>query len=266
MLDKTGLYMIQEMVSPKENKLELLSESKGSDGKRGGVKFKAILQEAEVENSNRRIYKKNALEEGCNGISDRINKGIFFCEMDHPNTSDPKRFMTVLLKETSHRVLDLKWKGNLLEATCQTTSNSIGKDLRGLIEEDGIALGFSLRAVGKTKPSTARRDLTEVVGNMKLVSWDAVSNPSHTNALTQQLLESSDLMNMLKSESEQVSMLSEAMGMDLELFSEDASNRMDYDHVRNMVILSTKDMNIRGYLEEHIKHEFRASFRSLIEG
>lgn len=258
-----GLYMLQETVSPPEQKIEILSEGIGAT-RTGGVKFKAILQEAEAENINRRVYKKEALVDGLKRVDDRIRKGIYFCEMDHPITDKPQRFMTVHLKEASHRILSYEWKGNILEAVCQTTSNSIGRDLGAFILEDGIPVGFSLRATGKTAPSKTNRNITEVVGGMNMVCYDAVANPSHSNALTQKLLESADISNMLKSSSEQISMLAESMGSDIELFTENSDHNIQYDVTRNMVILSTNSMSMRAILEEHIRHEFRASFTNLL--
>lgn len=259
-----GLYLLQENVSPIEQEIKILEDVKTGSG-RGGVRFEAILQEADVENSNRRIYKKQALSEGIDLVTNRIKGGTYFCEMDHPITSDTKRFMTVLLKEASHRVLGLKWEGNLLKAECQTLSTTYGKDLQGMIKDDGIPVGFSLRAIGKTRPSQLREDITEVVGNMRLVCWDAVSNPSHTNALTQRLLEDSDVKAMLMSESQQLSMLSESMGMSLEEFNADDANTVHYDQLKNMVVLSSRDINIRGFLEDHIRYEFKSSFAKLLK-
>ena len=257
---------IKETVSPVDAEIKLISESVNSNGKKGGVKFKAILQEAEAPNQNRRIYRQNALTEGLKNMIDfKIKRGICFNEMDHPTTNNPSRFMSVKLKNASHRILSYEWKGNLLEATCQTTSNRIGKDLRALLEEDGINVGFSLRATGKTRINE-QTGLTEVHSNLRPVCWDSVSDPSHANALTQQLIESADLSRMLLSESTRMQMLTEAYsGEDFELFTENSNlGRIKYDHESNIVMLINGDQYMSTLLEDYIRDEFRMSFNRLL--
>jgi len=268
-MSRENLVMIQETVSPPDSEIKILTEANSSANvqRSGGLKFKAILQEADVPNQNKRIYHKKALQEGIELATPKINKGIYFCEMDHPRTEDPGRFMSVLLKETSHRVLSLEWNGNILEAVCQTTSNDHGKNLRALIEEDKINVGFSLRAVGKTK-ANPQLGLTEVVGNMRLVCWDSVADPSHANALTQHILESTDIKNMLVSESKKVQMLSESLGYEspLELVTEENSGKLKYDHKSNMVIMCHNGACMKTFLEDYLHDEFKRSFANLLKG
>ena len=255
------LVMFQEVTSPENAHLEILEESTG-DKKRGGTKFKAILQEAEVGNQNKRLYKREALQEGIKLIAPRLHNGTYFGEMDHPNTTDPNRFVSVLYKNVSHRSLDLSWNGNLLESTCQTTSNSTGKDLEALIVEDRIPVGFSLRAMGKTRPDPVR-GLTEVTGNMRLVCWDAVTNPSHSNALTQHILESADVSAMLLDNSERVKLLSESYEMDLVEMNLDDTKRIKYDPADNAVIICSGNSCMKSFLESHVRNEFRAAFANI---
>lgn len=261
------LVFIQEVTNDgQQYGIEILEENTktSTGGKKGGVRFKAVLQEVNHKNQNGRIYRKSALSEGLQNINDRIKKGIFFCEMDHPTDSsnNPLRFSTVLLKNSSHRILDYRWNGDLLEATCQTTSNSVGKDLKALIAEDGIPVGFSLRGAGRTKVNKSL-GLTEVVDNMKLFSWDAVSNPSHKVALTQRLIESEDLSLMLMDSSERVKMLSESVGLDLVELKED-NGSMKYDIKNNMVVICKDTTCLKATLEETVRMEYMNAFKNLL--
>jgi hypothetical protein len=267
------LYFIEEQCSPVEQRIEILSESTDNNGKNKSFKFKAYLQEADVVNQNRRIYRKEALNAGVESIRERMKKGIFFCEMDHPITNDPRRFTTVLLKNASHRVLDIGWKNNLLEGICATTSNSVGKDLRALIEQDGIPVGFSVRAVGKTRKDPSM-GITEVASNMRVFSWDAVSNPSHKTALTQEILNENTVnennapgINELLVTSEVVNCLTESvLGMEHDvLVDPNDILKVAFNPLTEMVILNNDITTIQALLEDSIVNEIKHSFKSLIE-
>lgn len=263
MATKEITYLLEELTSPADNQLTILEESVDSKRNKGGVKFRAILQEADTGNQNGRSYRKSALLEGIDRIMPRIKQGGYFCEMDHPQTKDVSRFTATLLKNSGHRILDLNWDGNLLIGECQTLSNRVGKDLRSLLVEDDIKIGFSLRALGKTVVNV-KQHLTEVVSNMRMISYDSVSNPSHANALTQELLSEADLSAMLISNSERLAILSESAGLDLQELAQSDYGSINYDNSNNMVQICFDNTSVRAFLESHIHDEFNNSFQSLL--
>ena len=71
------------------------------------------------------------------------------------------------------------WEGNNLMGEFVTTSNSAGKDLRALIEEDDVTIGISSRGFG----SVSKRGEDVVVNeDYQLVCYDAVHDPSTAGA------------------------------------------------------------------------------------
>ena len=144
------VFMIEEYMF--DSALEILEEeSSPKSSKTGGLKFKAIFQEAEEVNNNRRIYRKAALTDAIARIDGRIKSSTFFGELDHPKTDSPARFASVMLSNASHVITALEWNNNTLQGVGKTLSTRVGRDMRALIEEDGIKVGFSLRALGATK-------------------------------------------------------------------------------------------------------------------
>lgn len=147
------------------------------------IRFEACLQTAGDINRNKRKYSKGILEDGVGKINDRIHEGTLLGELDHPVTSDPKRQFTVLYKEVSHKINETYWDGNRLIGVLESLSTPNGKILRNLVAEDGVPIGFSLRAVGDLRTVHENGQMIkEVVGPLNIITWDSVSYPSHNKA------------------------------------------------------------------------------------
>lgn len=150
----------------------------------GKVVFEAYLQEANVKNQNKRMYEKNVLNEGMKRINDKIDRRAFVGELDHPITEDQVRQTTVLYKEASHLVREWGWDNNLLKGVVETlpyTPN--GKTLSGLIL-DRIPVGFSLRGLADLEDHGSYQ---RVLDPLIIISFDSVSEPSHTKATIQEI-------------------------------------------------------------------------------
>jgi len=253
---KEFVYMIEETFA--DCNVEILEES-SQKSNRGGLKFKTILQEAEVPGNNTRLYRKNSLVEGLERVSPRVKAGSFYGELDHPKTESPARFAAVMLGNASHRFLDFNWNGNILEATGQTLSTRVGKDMRALIEDDGIKVGFSLRALGKTKQLP--NGLIEVSGNVNVITYDCVSNPSFSNALLQTAITEENVKELLMEKSDRLKLLSEAEGIELELLGE--NHNLSYDRVSGIVQFCSGNKCIKTHLEEHIIESYNDVMRKL---
>jgi hypothetical protein len=151
-------------------------------GKNNNLRFEACIQTADDINRNRRRYPKDLLENGIAAIRPRIQAGNFLSELDHPLSREPSRQTTVLYKEASHRFMDMGWDGNRLVAVVECLRTPNGQILSNLAE-DGLPVGFSLRAMGDLKLVTeSGSQYHEVVGPLHCVAWDSVSYPSHAQA------------------------------------------------------------------------------------
>ena len=73
----------------------------------GRLIVNGVLQRAEAENQNGRVYPRNILEREVEKYKGReIKENRAFGELDHPESS------VVELKNTSHIVRDVYWKGD----------------------------------------------------------------------------------------------------------------------------------------------------------
>jgi len=150
----------------------------------GKVVFEAYLQEANNKNQNKRFYELPVLDSAMGRISDKIRRRAFVGELDHPITEDQVRQTTVLYKEASHLIRESGWDGNMLRGVVETlpyTPN--GKTLSGLIL-DSIPVGFSLRGLADLEDFGSYQ---KVLDPLIIISFDSVSEPSHTKATIQEI-------------------------------------------------------------------------------
>ena len=154
------------------------------------ITMECILQTADEINKNRRRYGKAILEGGLSSIADRINEGSFVGELDHPIDTRPVRQVSVLFKEVSHVIRNYGWEGNNLVAVVETLNTPNGNILKNLALQ-GIPVGFSLRGMGEIRQMTeSGSPYYDVYGNLKIITYDSVSNPSHATARVRKLTES----------------------------------------------------------------------------
>ncbi|MCK9556154.1 hypothetical protein M0R36_10125 [bacterium] len=150
------------------------------------VIFKAVLQTVDGKNRNGRIYTKRALEEALKfKMETLINPRGFVGELDHPmlaNYGDEQavelRLSTVLWERCSHVITKFWFENNELWGIVESTLFGLGDQVVKIIKDD-VPLGFSLRAIGQGN----RVGDHVVVDHIDyLVSYDAVSTPSHMEA------------------------------------------------------------------------------------
>lgn len=138
-------------------------------------KVSGILQRKGKKNQNGRIYPDEVLEREVNKylqtfVSERRAMG----ELDHPESS------VVNLKNVSHNVVEMHWRGDDLVGTVEVLTTPNGNILRELFR-NGIRLGISSRGMGTLKKGVSEG--TAIVGDdFELIAFDFVSNPSTQGA------------------------------------------------------------------------------------
>jgi hypothetical protein len=159
--------------------------------KSGICRMECVVQTVGDVNRNKRRYSKQLIDEGLKTIDDRVKERSFLGELDHPIDRNPTRQITVLYHEASHLFIDFNWDGNKLIATMECLSKTPnGQILQGLAEQK-VAIGFSFRGMGDLRQiSEGGEVINEVVGPLHIVSWDAVSYPSHKDAKIIKITES----------------------------------------------------------------------------
>lgn len=150
----------------------------------GKARFRMTLQTMDEVNQNQRMYPKKVLMGGMEACRERMGRGAFFGELDHPFPSGNEQFdairqTTVSLKEVGHIIRDFEQRGNSLLGEIETTSTPNGAILCGLLK-DKSGIGMSMRGLAELE---ALQNHNVVKDPLLIVSFDSVSLPSHRAAI-----------------------------------------------------------------------------------
>jgi len=136
----------------------------------GVFEVEGVMQRASAENQNGRVYKKEILEREAKKYMDEfVKRGNAFGELDHPESP------VVSLKNASHIVKDLYWKGDDLMGKVELLNTPAGNIVKEIIKA-GHTIGISSRGTGSVQQTNEGH--MEVQPDFELVCWDFVSNPS----------------------------------------------------------------------------------------
>jgi len=222
----------------------------------------AVLQDADNENRNKRIYPKKVIQEGLKHpfIIEKMKTKSLAGEMNHP---DPElgmgRQLKIDMKNISHFIKDFWWDTSnpkLLMGNIQTAATAVGKDLCGMILENQMISSFSMRGAGDV---VKRGGTSFVKGPLRIITWDAVHYPSHQVAYQTSLSEHAAgfdiskkmLAEYIASHSEHVEMLAESIAP----FVTD----LDYAIEGNNIILRnkvTRQIEASALMEENLRLEY----------
>lgn len=142
-----------------------------SYNKNGRYIVTGVIQRADVKNQNGRVYPRNILEREIQRYIDtEIKENRAFGELDHPDSS------VVELKNTSHIIRNVYWKGDDVIGVVEILNTPTGNILKAIVNA-GCTIGISSRGMGSV--SQLREDGTlKVEDDFNLICWDFVSNPS----------------------------------------------------------------------------------------
>ena len=98
-----------------------------------------------------------------------VKQGNAFGELDHPESP------VVSLKNASHIVKDLWWKGDDLMGRVELLNTPAGNIVKEIVKA-GHTIGISSRGTGSVQQTN--EGALEVQDDFELVCWDFVSNPS----------------------------------------------------------------------------------------
>ena len=165
---------------PFEISSQQINESiKTNDGR---LVVKGVLQRAESQNQNGRVYPKDLLmREAKKYTQNFINQKRALGELDHPDSS------VVNLQNTSHNVTEMHFNGDDLVGTVEVLGTPSGNILKELFKS-GIKLGISSRGLGSVE--SINDGSQEVQNDFELIAFDFVSNPSTHGAFLSPVNES----------------------------------------------------------------------------
>jgi len=151
---------------------DLLTEQEKAFVKTGGLILTGIMQKADQENGNGRVYSKKVLSREIENYSKIIDDRRALGELDHPEDS------VVNLKNASHIVTKVWWEGNNVMGKVRVLDTPSGKILKSLVES-GVKLGISSRGLGSTRKESGK---TIVEDDFQLICFDFVQEPSTPGA------------------------------------------------------------------------------------
>ena len=155
---------------------ETINESMGG----GKLLVKGVLQRANAENQNGRIYPKEILVREAKKYNDSfISERRAMGELDHPESS------VVNLQNVSHNIKKMWWENDDLVGEVEVLPTPSGNILKELFKS-GIKLGISSRGMGsveaiKEDEETGKQTVA-VQPDFELIAFDFVSNPSTQGA------------------------------------------------------------------------------------
>ena len=128
------------------------------------------MQRAGAKNQNGRVYDKQILlREVDKYITEFVKNGNAYGELDHPESA------LVSLKNASHIIKELWWKGDELMGRVELLNTPSGNIVKEIIKA-GHTIGISSRGTGSVQQTN--EGTLEVQPDFELVCWDFVSNPS----------------------------------------------------------------------------------------
>jgi len=146
--------------------LQVLSEGTGNSP----MRVRGLFQEAETVNGNKRRYPTKLLEREVKKLGSVLSERRLVGELDHPSDE------VVHLTNASHLITGLQMEGNKVIGEAEILNTPSGKVLQELLKA-GVKIGISSRAVGGL---TFNNDdeCYEVNDNLRMITWDMVSDPS----------------------------------------------------------------------------------------
>jgi hypothetical protein len=151
---------------------DLLTEAEKRFVANGGLILSGVMQRADAQNGNGRIYPRQVLEREIQKYQQLIKENRALGELDHPDDS------VVNLKNASHMVTDIWWNGDDVMGKAKILNTPSGQILKALVES-GVKLGISSRGLGSVRET---RGQTIVEDDFNLICFDFVSDPSTTGA------------------------------------------------------------------------------------
>lgn len=150
---------------------KLVKESREQNG--GKLFLSGIIQAAETQNQNKRVYPFSVLEREVENYQKAVRENRAMGELDHPESS------TVSLDKVSHIVREMYWEGKNVMGRIEVLPTPKGQILETLLES-GVTIGISSRGVGSTSKNESGIDVVQP--DFTLVCFDIVSEPSTPGA------------------------------------------------------------------------------------
>ena len=151
---------------------DFLNETEKRMVNEGHVFLTGVMQRADAQNGNGRVYPSAILEREMNNYSKLVKERRALGELDHPDDS------VINLKNASHLVTEIWWDEGAVMGKIQVLNTPSGQVLKELVNA-GVKLGISSRGMGSVHEANG---VTIVEDDFQLICFDMVSEPSTVGA------------------------------------------------------------------------------------
>jgi len=151
---------------------DLLTEAEKKFVRDGGMMLSGMMQMAEIQNGNGRVYPQNILMREVKNYKKLVDENRALGELDHPEES------VINLRNVSHQVTDIWMEDNKVMGKMKVLDTPSGGILRSLVDS-GVSIGISSRGLGSV---TEQMGKTIVEDDFQLICFDMVSEPSTPGA------------------------------------------------------------------------------------
>ena len=164
---------------PITESLDYLIEEKNKDGP-SVLYVKGPYMMAEGFNKNKRKYRLDEMIAEVDRFDkEMIKENRALGELEHPQSA------SINAERACHKILSLERDGNVFIGKSKILSTPLGLLMRSLILDD-VRIGMSTRSLGKLQPLMEGHQ----VQNLRLITVDAVADPSYPKAFVNGILES----------------------------------------------------------------------------
>ena len=155
---------------------DLLTEAEKRFVRDGGMILSGMMQMAETQNGNGRVYPRNILEREVKNYQKLVDERRALGELDHPEES------VINLRNVSHMITEVRMDGDKVMGKIQVLGTPNGNILKELVNS-GVSIGISSRGLGSVKETMGK---TMVEDAFQLICFDIVSEPSTPGAFMMQ--------------------------------------------------------------------------------
>jgi hypothetical protein len=155
---------------------DLLTEAEKKFVADGGMMRSGLMQMAETQNGNGRVYPQKILEREVKNYKKLVDERRALGELDHPEES------VINLRNASHMITEIWMKGPEVMGKMRVLETPSGQILRSLVDS-GVSIGISSRGLGSVKETMGK---TIVEDDFQLICFDVVSEPSTPGAFMMQ--------------------------------------------------------------------------------
>jgi len=147
---------------------DFLTEAEKKKVANGAVILTGVMQRADEQNGNGRVYPYRTLMREVGNYKKLVNERRALGELDHPDDS------VINLKNASHLVTDIWMEGKDAMGKIEVLDTPSGKILKSLVASR-VKLGISSRGLGSVRESQGK---VIVEDDFQLICFDMVSEPS----------------------------------------------------------------------------------------